>query len=73
MPEAQSASLKRVINASGILLHTNLGRAPLAEAALEQIQLIARGYSNLELDLASGRRGSRHAVARLAHRSFLGG
>jgi L-seryl-tRNA(Ser) seleniumtransferase len=54
-------SLRRVINASGVLLHTNLGRAPLAAAALEQIQQIAQGYSNLELDLTNGRRGSRHA------------
>ncbi|WP_020675575.1 L-seryl-tRNA(Sec) selenium transferase [Geopsychrobacter electrodiphilus] len=53
-------SLRRVINASGILLHTNLGRAPLAVAALEQIQQVASGYSNLEMDLVSGRRGSRH-------------
>lgn len=56
----ENPSLKPVINASGILLHTNLGRAPLAQAALEQVQQVASGYSNLELDLDSGRRGSRH-------------
>jgi L-seryl-tRNA(Ser) seleniumtransferase len=48
-----------VINATGILLHTNLGRAPLAPAARAAVEEAARGYSNLELDLASGRRGSR--------------
>lgn len=59
--QVQRPSLKRVINASGILLHTNLGRAPLATEALEQIQQVAAGYSNLEIDLRSGRRGSRHS------------
>ncbi len=58
--QASHPSLKRVINASGILLHTNLGRAPLATEALEQIQQVAAGYSNLEIDLETGRRGSRH-------------
>ena len=52
-------SLRRVINATGIVLHTNLGRAPLAPAAVEQIAAAASGYSNLEYDLTSGRRGSR--------------
>lgn len=61
LSQAQRPSLKRVINASGILLHTNLGRAPLATEALEQIQQVAAGYSNLEIDLHSGRRGSRHS------------
>jgi L-seryl-tRNA(Ser) seleniumtransferase len=51
--------LRRVINATGVVLHTNLGRAPLPAAALERIRQIA-GYSNLELDLDDGRRGSRH-------------
>jgi L-seryl-tRNA(Ser) seleniumtransferase len=48
-----------VLNATGVLIHTNLGRAPLAPAALEAIGEAARGYSDLELDLASGRRGAR--------------
>jgi L-seryl-tRNA(Ser) seleniumtransferase len=52
-------SLVPVINATGILLHTNLGRSPLSPRALQQIQLVCEGYSNLELDLASGRRGHR--------------
>ncbi|HEX9069709.1 MAG TPA: L-seryl-tRNA(Sec) selenium transferase [Ktedonobacterales bacterium] len=53
--------LRSVINATGIILHTNIGRAPLSEAALEQVMAVARGYSNLELDLDSGSRGSRLA------------
>ncbi len=54
-------SLRPVINATGVILHTNLGRAPLAREALENILEIARGYSNLELDLSTGDRGSRYA------------
>lgn len=59
--QLRAASLKKVLNVSGVLLHTNLGRAPLAEAALQQIQQVAAGYSNLELNLETGRRGSRHS------------
>jgi L-seryl-tRNA(Ser) seleniumtransferase len=55
----EAPRLRRVINATGVVLHTNLGRAPLAAAALERVREAA-GYSNLELDLADGRRGSRH-------------
>ena len=51
-------SLRRVINASGVILHTNLGRAPLSEDALAAMAVA--GYSNLEFDLDSGNRGSRH-------------
>lgn len=54
-------SLRRVINATGVIIHTNLGRSCLAEAALEQILLVGRHYSTLEYDLAAGRRGSRQA------------
>ena len=52
---------RRLINATGVVLHTNLGRAPLSQAATAAIQAAAQGYSELELDLASGRRGSRQA------------
>jgi L-seryl-tRNA(Ser) seleniumtransferase len=51
-------ALRRVLNATGVLVHTNLGRAPLADAALDRVR-DAAGYSNLELDLSSGSRGSR--------------
>ncbi len=56
---ARAPSLRRVLNATGVIVHTNLGRAPLAAAALERVQDAARGYSNLEYDLADGARGSR--------------
>ena len=52
-------SLRPAINATGVVIHTNLGRAPIAEAAIERMTAIARGYSNLEYDLAQGSRGSR--------------
>jgi L-seryl-tRNA(Ser) seleniumtransferase len=54
-------SLRRVLNATGVIVHTNLGRAPLARAARDAVARVAEGYSNLELDLAAGARGSRHA------------
>ena len=53
-------SLRRAINATGIIIHTNLGRAPLATEAIEAMEAVARGYSNLEIDLGSGKRGSRY-------------
>ncbi len=53
--------LVRVINGTGVVLHTNLGRAPLAAEACEAVARIAAGYANLELDLGRGERGSRHA------------
>ncbi|MDB4963004.1 MAG: L-seryl-tRNA(Sec) selenium transferase [Myxococcales bacterium] len=52
--------LRRLINATGVVLHTNLGRAPLAGAARSAIHEVAHGYSNLEYDLETGERGSRH-------------
>jgi L-seryl-tRNA(Ser) seleniumtransferase len=54
-------SLRRVINATGVILHTNLGRAPLAREALERVAEAAAGYSNLEYDLERGERGKRDA------------
>ena len=53
-------SLKNVINATGIVLHTNLGRSPIAEETIDAIKEAALGYSNLEFDLESGERGSRY-------------
>jgi L-seryl-tRNA(Ser) seleniumtransferase len=52
-------ALRRVLNATGVIVHTNLGRAPLPATALERVADAARGYSNLEYDLAAGERGSR--------------
>ena len=54
-----SPTLRTVINASGVIIHTNLGRAPLSAAARNAIEAAARGYSNLEYDLVQGRRGQR--------------
>jgi len=55
--------LRRVINATGIVIHTNLGRAPLHPLALKQIVEVAKAYSNLEYDLALGERGDRYSHA----------
>jgi L-seryl-tRNA(Ser) seleniumtransferase len=56
---ARGARLRRTINATGVIVHTNLGRAPLAEEALERLRAVAGGYSNLEYSLDEGARGSR--------------
>ncbi|OGO43801.1 MAG: L-seryl-tRNA(Sec) selenium transferase [Chloroflexi bacterium RBG_16_60_22] len=56
----EKPGLRRVINASGVILHTNLGRAPVSEATLAAMDAVSRGYSNLEFNLESGARGSRH-------------
>ena len=61
LDELERPSLRRVLNATGVILHTNLGRAPLAKNARDAVARAAEGYSNLELDLESGERGSRHA------------
>jgi L-seryl-tRNA(Ser) seleniumtransferase len=58
---ALTPSLRPVINATGVILHTNLGRAPLTQIAFEEIRAAATQYSNLEFDLASGKRGTRDA------------
>ena len=59
LESARAPRLRRALNATGVIVHTNLGRAPLAEAALERVVEVGRGYSNLELDLEAGTRGSR--------------
>jgi L-seryl-tRNA(Ser) seleniumtransferase len=61
LTELERPSPRRVLNATGVIVHTNLGRAPLAAAAREAVARIAEGYSNLELDLESGDRGQRHS------------
>src|SRR4029077_5872237 len=58
---AEREGLLELINGTGILLHTNLGRAPLAREAIDAGAAVAGGYSNLEFDLESGTRGSRYA------------
>jgi len=58
--QARLPNLRRVINATGIIIHTNLGRAPLAEEAIAAIAAVARSYSNLEMDLDTGQRGHRN-------------
>jgi L-seryl-tRNA(Ser) seleniumtransferase len=57
----ETPSLRRVFNATGIVLHTNLGRAPLADAALDAVREVSAGSSNLEYDTATGKRGSRYS------------
>ncbi|MCC6382206.1 MAG: L-seryl-tRNA(Sec) selenium transferase [Dehalococcoidia bacterium] len=61
---ALAPSLVRVVNASGVVLQTNLGRAPLSERALRALREAGRGYTNLEFDLTRGERGSRHEHVR---------
>ena len=68
----RAPSLRRVLNATGVVVHTNLGRAPLAAAALERVVEVGAGYSNLELDLASGERGSRQEHNSSALRRLTG-
>lgn len=66
-------SLRRVLNASGVLIHTNLGRAPLAQAALERVVEVGGSYSNLEYDLEAGARGSRQDHLTVLLREIIGG
>jgi L-seryl-tRNA(Ser) seleniumtransferase len=68
----QTPSLRGVINATGVIIHTNLGRAPLAAGAREAVARVAAGYSNLELDLETGERGSRHAHVERLLRELTG-
>ncbi|MFC1970736.1 L-seryl-tRNA(Sec) selenium transferase [Chloroflexota bacterium] len=56
----EKPSLRQVVNASGVILHTNIGRAPLSKEAIEAMEAVSKGYCNLEFNLDSGTRGSRH-------------
>lgn len=66
------SGLRKVINATGVILHTNLGRAPLGEAAIAALNTHAGGYSNLEFDLNTGKRGSRNSHAAALLRAITG-
>jgi L-seryl-tRNA(Ser) seleniumtransferase len=72
LADRSRASLRPVLNATGVVLHTNLGRAPLARAALAAMAEIGGGYSNLEFDLDTGARGSRSDHSRDALRAVTG-
>lgn len=72
LADAMRPSLRPVLNGTGVVLHTNLGRAPLAAAAIEAIVRVASGFSNLELDLATGARGSRHVHCAALLRELTG-
>ena len=71
--QAMAYSLRPVINATGVILHTNLGRAPLSEEALRHVVEVARGYSNIEMDLESGERGERDVHVSRLFEKLLGG
>ena len=60
--EKDRNNLYRVVNATGTILHTNLGRAPLCKEAVENVAEVSKGYSNLEYDVKAGKRGSRHSI-----------
>lgn len=67
-----SSHLRPVVNATGVIINTNLGRAPLSEAALQAVREVAGGYANLEYDLEAGERGSRHVHVRELLRGLTG-
>jgi L-seryl-tRNA(Ser) seleniumtransferase len=69
---ATQPSLRRVINGTGVVLHTNLGRAPLATTAIDAIRRVASGFSNLEFDIESGSRGSRYVHCAALLRELTG-
>jgi len=70
--QAERSSLRRVINGTGVVLHTNLGRAPLAPAAIDAVTRVASGFSNLEYDLDAGARGSRYTHCAALLRELTG-
>ena len=72
LERARRPSLRRVLNATGVIVHTNLGRAPLAESALRRVHEVGGSYSNLELDLETGGRGSRQTHATEILRQLTG-
>jgi L-seryl-tRNA(Ser) seleniumtransferase len=67
-----SFSLRPLINATGIVIHTNLGRAPLSDKILQNVLEVSRGYSNLEYDIGNGKRGQRHTHTKRLLREITG-
>lgn len=72
LDKALQPQLRPVINATGVIINTNLGRAPLSAAALAAISVVGGGYSNLEYDLEAGERGSRHSHIKALLRTLTG-
>ena len=72
LASSQAYQLRRVINATGVVLHTNLGRSLLAPEAVDNLQTVAASYSNLEYDLERGQRGSRYAHVEAALKALTG-
>jgi L-seryl-tRNA(Ser) seleniumtransferase len=72
LEQEQQPDLRPVINATGVIINTNLGRAPLSQTALAAVQQIAGGYSNLEYELETGERGSRHSHVAALLRELTG-
>jgi L-seryl-tRNA(Ser) seleniumtransferase len=72
LQKEQQPRLHSVINATGVIINTNLGRAPLSQEALQAVQTVSHGYSNLEYALAIGERGSRHAHTEALLRELTG-
>ncbi|MRR59101.1 MAG: L-seryl-tRNA(Sec) selenium transferase, partial [Deltaproteobacteria bacterium] len=72
LERGQDPALRRVINATGVIIHTNLGRAPLAETVIDAVRDAASGYCNLEFDLEKGTRGSRSARVEELLRRLIG-
>jgi L-seryl-tRNA(Ser) seleniumtransferase len=72
LDEDQRPNLRPVINATGVIINTNLGRAPLSQEALQAVERVAGGYSNLEYELEAGQRGSRHTHVTALLRELTG-
>jgi L-seryl-tRNA(Ser) seleniumtransferase len=72
LQKEQQPHLHSVINATGVIINTNLGRAPISQEALQAVQTVSHGYSNLEYDLAVGERGSRHTHTEALLRELTG-
>src|SRR6266567_3139120 len=72
LQQVMQPHLRSVINATGVIINTNLGRAPLSQEALQAVQQVSGGYSNLEYDLEQGERGSRHVHVAALLRELTG-